>query len=68
MAQERCSTCNSVLINGYCYNNNCKAYDPLSQYFDGPTEEDVAEDTAAIIDRINKINEQINTNLDDTPF
>ena len=63
---ELCLTCKKPLINGYCYNAECPEYDPLSQYFDAPSEEELAKDEAAIKARLANLDQPID--CDNKPF
>ena len=48
-----CPRCNKPLgPDGRCYNSKCEEYDPLSQYFDGPSEEDMKEDIRQLKERL----------------
>lgn len=48
-----CPACGEPLCSdGRCYNNKCKEYDPLSQYFDGPSEEELTTDVAKLKERM----------------
>ena len=52
-----CPWCYQPLAeDGRCYNDKCKAYDPISQYFDEPSEEDIAKDIEALNKRLEEEN------------
>ncbi len=55
-----CPCCKKHLAeDGRCYNNECTAYDPLSQYFDGPSKEDLEANIKLLNEQIKLLNEQI---------
>ena len=65
MNKTRCNICNLPMDNGHCYNIECSNYDPIAQYFEGPTTEELAADAAAIEKRLQNITVETN---DEAPF
>ena len=56
--QSLCPVCkNPMTDNRFCYNSNCRAYDPLSQYFVAPTDEDLQKDAESIQKRLREIDD-----------
>lgn len=67
--KEFCLYCNKPLAkDGRCYNNKCVAYDPLSQYFDGPSQEELEADIKSLTERIKNINDSDIVSESDLPF
>lgn len=61
-----CPCCKKLLAkDGRCYNNKCAEYDPISQYFDGPSQEELEEDVRLINERMKNSNF---TSADELPF
>ena len=53
--------------NKHCYNKQCSAYDPLVQYFESPTEEEIEQDAKQIEQRLNE-DLVSNVSTDNLPF
>lgn len=46
--RKKCPICKTVKKDGrFCYNMDCQAYDPLSQYFEPPTKKEIRRDVKA---------------------
>jgi hypothetical protein len=63
-----CKACHKKLDNNHCYNPECTEYDPISQYFEHPLKEEIAQDYQALQERLGKELAQPISNNDDTPF
>ena len=56
--QAACPICTKPMAdNRFCFNSDCRAYDPLSQYFVAPTDEDLQKDAESIQKRLREIDD-----------